>query len=283
MKKLTFIVLILFIAFSCKKEDFGDDNETPQEINLKSKTIKTYPYKFGDVYNVPIIEKKWEYGSNGLLTRYIFNQDNENYFNKDEEEYFYNDNNLLIERKKYSLSVLDHRYTYCYNEKNQCIKMVQHDEYSSQSYLYEYDDNGFLIKETWRFDDSGDIARIQTFYKNQMGFDTLVIYDYLSSGVSEYRYIYDSKWNILTCDIYKVEEDESYNEYTNTYEYDEKGRIERKTTVWDYVINFNGYYYSNTYSYMDNDSIESIDIDNALNIDYQLEDWRIEKYEYEYF
>jgi hypothetical protein len=31
---------------------------------------------------------------------------------------------------------------------------------------------------------------------------------------------------------------------------------------------------------MDNDSIEIIDIDNALNSNYQLEDWRIEKYEY---
>jgi len=283
MKKLIFIAFILFIAFSCEKEDFGDENKTPQETNLKSKTIKTYPYKYGDVYGVPIIEKSWEYDSNGLLTKYIFNQDNGNYFNRDKEEYYYDENNLLIERKEYSFSSLDYRYTYEYNEKKQCTKMVQHGEYSSQSYLYEYDNNGFLKKETWRFDDSGNIGRIKTFYKNQMGLDTLVIYDYSSSGVSEYRYKYDSKWNILSCDIYKVEDAENHNEYTNTYEYDEKGRIKRKTTVWEYVINFNGYYYSYDYTYLDNDSIESIDIDNAINTDYLLEDWRIEKYEYEYY
>lgn len=278
--KILVIGLILLAIASCTKNGENDPDIISSEKEIvKTVNIKTYPYKFGELYYSPDITQDFEYDKNGNIVSDKYKSDR--YENS--HTYVY-ENQLLIELKHYSFYSLLSRFVYEYDGSGKCQKIS---EYLSnglyKTYTREYDEKGLLKKETEVYVGSG--SNYSTlFYKDSQQRDTLIIHYMSNSENYRMRYSYDFNGNMLTDDF--IENGISKNQATRTYTYDNNNRVLQKTITNNpkAVFVLNGKYYKQLdYYYLENDSIDYIDVKESISKYNPLESTQKIKYTYTYY
>lgn len=278
--KILFIALILLTFLSCTKDGENDtDIISSEEKIVKTVNVKTYPYKYGELYASPDITQDFEYDNKGNIVSDKYESDT--YENSHAYKY---ENELLIELKKYYLYSLSSRYVYEYDGSGKCQKIS---EYLStglyRTYTREYNEKGFLKKETEVYVSSGT-SYPTLFYKDSQGRDTLKINFWGNSERYRMRYSYDFNGNMLTDDF--IENGISKNQATRTYTYDINNKVLRKTITNNpkavFVLNGN-YFKQLDYYYLKNDSIDYIDVKESVSKSNSLENTQKIKYTYTYF
>lgn len=270
-------VIVLFVLFltvqSCNKGDDDDNSSSNQSSYLESITVTEYEWKFGEVSKDGELYEKYTYNPQGKLTKFTSNYYSSYWKGRieDEDIYDYNEKGQLCQKTRYlNFGITKIIYKCQCNEFDSIAKIEQYDKDGKldKTFLYEYDSNKRLVKLT----------------ELQPPLVTSSIWSY----VSEYTYTPNSKMEVKSSFIDEVEQekkDTTVWEYdahnnllekyeivkgkeiiieNNTYEYDNSGRITRKT-VRDRYLDNNFTYYD--YFYNEDGTIDKIHVSFSFQSD----------------
>lgn len=271
------LVIVLFVLFltvqGCSKGDDDNNTSSNQSSYLESITVTEYGWEFGEVSKNGELYEKYVYNAQGKLTKFTSNYYSSYWKGRieDEDIYDYNENGQLCQKTRYlNFGITKIIYRCQCNEFDSIAKIEQYDKDGKldKTFLYEYDSNKRLVKLT----------------ELQPPLVTSSIWSY----VSEYTYTPNSKMEVKSSFIDEVEQEkkdttvweydahnnllEKYeivkgNEIiieNNTYEYDNSGRITRKT-VRDRYLDNNFTYYD--YFYNEDGTIDKIHVSYSFQSD----------------
>lgn len=236
MKKLLLLLFAFpFILVSCSSDD-GDENGGKENSYLYEIIVKEHVYKFGEASSVGETYEMYRFTSSGNLLKketnyFIYGQTgriNHSY------EYTYDDKERLIDKKEYTISLLDYRYIYSYNSIDSISEMKKYSKEGKllETWTYEYDNLKRLKKAT-------SISNI-----NSSDFGYVHNYSYEGNNIIDSTYMFkDGTLFGVTLDEYDSYGNLTGNTWTNgstgkktkqkgiTYEYNSNGKI-TKETLW---------------------------------------------------
>ncbi|MBR4327958.1 MAG: hypothetical protein IKP73_20770 [Bacteroidales bacterium] len=270
-------VIVLFVLFltvqSCNKGDDDDNSSSNQSSYLESITVTEYEWKFGEVSQDGELYEKYTYNPQGKLTKFTSNYYSSYWKGRieDEDIYDYNEKGQLCQKTRYlNFGITKIIYKCQCNEFDSIAKIEQYDKDGKldKTFSYEYDNAKRLIKLT----------------ELQPPLVTSSIWSY----VSEYTYTPNLKMEVKSSFIDEVEQEKKdttiwkYDAHNNllekyeivkgkeiiiennTYEYDNSGRITRKT-VRDRYLDNNFTYYD--YFYNEDGTIDKIHVSYSFQSD----------------
>lgn len=284
MKRAIIILLSALAFFSCDEEYINEiKGETQKKV--KTVTVEHFRYNDGVLSTTLDFENKYTYDVNGHLLEFLI-RDNSQLLKRVSYSY---DGDYLIQEIDSSwnndwwrIDISDFYYN-CDNDTCLCnteriytmsSKMFLPDNIECHNTYNEFNQltQSVFFDEEQKSLTGDDTTSIWTYYKNEKGLDTLIIWKYLNTSGSKYRYLYDSYNNILI-------EEQEYNNIknilqSNTYEYDEKGRISIKMSLEKTKYE---------YTYLKNDSIDYIETSILSGKTGNFEKFEKTDYSYEYF
>lgn len=257
--------MILFTACSDDDKDLDGGIEYLSEI-----IVKDHEKKFGEISEYGELYEQYKYNQDGTIaektTNYYVNAVSSRIDHT--YRYTYDSQKRLIERNDYTLTLLDKKYKYEYNNIDSVSHMMVYgdDGGLDEDWTFEYDDQRRLIKTTekdvWLSKDFGYISEY-TYEANNIYVVKHSIED--GSLFGRFIYEYDSKDNLLQETYISGDTGKESIEQKYEYVYDSLGRIQRKSkkaylfddwTYYDYLYNDDSTInkISISYSYKDDES-----------------------------
>lgn len=252
MKKVLFLAMGLATMLnlaSCSSDDDGNDGNGKK--CLAEITVKEHPWKFGESSNYGEDYESYKYDEKGNLLEKITN-----YYSTSTKTriwnrylYTYDDRNRLIEMDVWAGGYFKHKYQY--NEFDSLSVAYRYDSEGKtlSEYTYEYDNNRRLSKKTEHVPYMGPDYKYVSVYsydgntvKEVTTLFTNVLKDFKSSTMV---WEYDSNKHLIK-ETY-TDDVTSLMKIDNTYEYNAKGQLSRKTSR-EYAIgddfSYRDYYYN---------------------------------------
>ena len=252
MKKVLLLVMgfAAVLSLSCCSSD-DDDNGNSGDSGKKylaEVTVKEHSWKFGERTTYGEDYEKYKYDAKGNLI-----EKETNYYssllsgrNNYKYVYTYDDKNRLVEMNEYRFYSLNYKYKYQYNEFDSVSVMLIYNKDGElyTEYTYEYDGSKRLSKLTERdaLSSSGyGYVRKYSYSGNSVTEVTTMLKDGSPFGTKVWEY--DSHHNLLKETWTNDETGKSTIQKDNSYEYNSKGQLTKRTSK--------GYYFKDELSYRD--------------------------------
>lgn len=244
---IAFVPLTLFVA--CSKDGEQSD-KSKTEYNLIR--IMEYQWKFGEVSSSGDLYEQYTYDNNRNLVK----SETNHYINTivgrlSQYSFFqYDERNHLIERNDYTLSVLEYKYKYTFNNIDSIATMNKYmaNGALSESWEYAYDSQNRLIQAKETYDLFDPYVDDYTYNGNDM----TVVRHRVDTGelFGTTQYEYDKYHNLLKETWTNGETGEKDLEIYNDYSYNSDGKISKITchryynkndlTYKEYTYNLDG-------------------------------------------
>ena len=252
MKKVLLLVMgfAAVLSLSCCSSD-DDDNGNSGDSGKKylaEVTVKEHSWKFGERTTSGEDYENYKYDAKGNLI-----EKETNYYisllsgrNNYKYVYTYDDKNRLVEMNEYWFDFLNYKYKYQYNEFDSVSVMLIYNKDGElyTEYTYEYDGSKRLSKLTERdaLSSSGyGYVRKYSYSGNSVTEVTTMLKDGSPFGTKVWEY--DSHHNLLKETWTNDETGKSTIQKDNSYEYNSKGQLTKRTSK--------GYYFKDELSYRD--------------------------------
>ncbi len=252
MKKVLLLVMgfAAVLSLSCCSSD-DDDNGNSGDSGKKylaEVTVKEHSWKFGERTTYGEDYENYKYDAKGNLI-----EKETNYYisllsgrNNYKYVYTYDDKNRLVEMNEYWFDFLNYKYKYQYNEFDSVSVMLIYNKDGElyTEYTYEYDGSKRLSKLTERdaLSSSGyGYVRKYSYSGNSVTEVTTMLKDGSPFGTKVWEY--DSHHNLLKETWTNDETGKSTIQKDNSYEYNSKGQLTKRTSK--------GYYFKDELSYRD--------------------------------
>jgi hypothetical protein len=269
------LVIVLFVLFltvqGCSKGDDDNNTSSNQSSYLESITVTEYGWEFGEVSKNGELYEKYVYNAQGKLTKFT-----SKYYSsfwegriEDEDFYEYDDNGRLQQKTSYlNFGITKIIYKCQCNEFDSIAKMEQYDKNGKldKTFLYEYDNAKRLVKLTEQPANSlSDYTYVRQYtYTDKTKTEVQITFH---KGVENEKkdttvWEYDNHNNLL--DKYEIVNGKKIYTDKITYEYDNVGRMLKKT-VRDRYIETDFTYYD--YSYNEDGTINKIHVSYSFQSD----------------